>query len=349
MEDSDQNQEPKDNKIKKSIQLLWRRIKPKIKPGNVLGAFFAVVFLFWFGNEPSYEPLLGILTSITALLSFNTDKSFRDDWLLVGILVVVAGLGIFFIRQANDPEEVIVGGIFYDGVEDQEGDEFVVIRNQDTKDVQLEGWTLHDNQSNHVFTFPMYEMQPGEECRIYTDEDHPEWCGFNFRNGGSGVWNNTGGDMATLRNAEGIMIDSSIDLIMTPEGEVVLLPTEDENVPIGIDEGDALTTGNIVITKVFYNGEKGADEPDEYVEIRNDDVEAIQLKDWTLSDESNHIFKFTIFSIEAGQTCRIYTDEEHPDWCGFNYKKHSAIWGNSGDCATLRDGDGLIINKSCYP
>jgi hypothetical protein len=233
-----------------------------------------------------------------------------------GTLFVSAVVGVFYVRWVTDPEEVIIAGIFNDGLKDQEGDEYVIILNEDKRAVQLEGWTLHDSQSNHVFTFPRYEMQPGEECRIYTKEDHPEWCSLNFRWGGSGVRNNPGVDMATLRNAERAMIDSSIDLILTPEGDVVTLPAKAEDTPIAIEEWDGLPTGNVVITEVFYDGEKGAAEPDEYVEIRFDEMEAIQLKDWTLSDESNHVFTFPTFVIDPGQTCWIYTDEEHSRWCG---------------------------------
>jgi hypothetical protein len=91
-------------------------------------------------------------------------------------------------------------------------------------------------------------------------------------------------------------------------------------------------------------------EPDEYVEIRNDGVEAIQLMNWTLTDEDDNIFVFPDYVIESKKSCRIYTNEDHLDWCGFNFKENDqAIWGNSGDCATLKNSEGEIIAKSCYP
>lgn len=501
MKETDQSQGQREKKEEK-IEQKGKRIEP----GIVIGSLVVLVSSIGFYYDPSYEALIGILGGITTIFTFVSKERVRDKWLLVGVLFVSAVLGIFYVRWVTDPEEIVIVGIFYDGLKDQEGDEYVVVRNEDTRAVQLEGWTLHDSQSRHVFTFPRYEMQPNQECRIYTNEDHSESCGFNFRNGGSGVWDNTGVDMATLRNAEGLIIDSSIDLIMMPEGEVVQPPeiaeipaptptlpvdySDFECIPrdtprvIGVVEGvidgrtidvkmedgsivriqylgvntivegqplfkqaveinkelvlgktvtlvedegepdadfvllrfvfvddtfvnyqlikrgyaqadgngscmdnfiatmegafesdvgfsgmnaeiygnpfsDTPPTGyydeindeiyNLEITKVFYDGEMGASEPDEYVEIRNDGVEAIQLEGWTLSDESDNSFMFPIFKIETGQTCRIYTNEEQPDWCGFTYKSKSAIWGNSGDCATLRDGEGLIIDKTCYP
>ena len=107
--------------------------------------------------------------------------------------------------------------------------------------------------------------------------------------------------------------------------------------------------GNVVIADIFYNGVKGNTEPDEYVEIRNDDVVAIQLKGWTLKDKANHQFTFPEYIIEPGEICRVYTNEYHPEWCNFNYVfSNSAIWNNGGDCASLMDAQGITIGEYCY-
>jgi hypothetical protein len=53
--------------------------------------------------------------------------------------------------------------------------------------------------SGQVFHFPAgLIMQPGQVCRVYTDEVHPEWCGLSFGYGRSGVWNNSEPDAAVL-------------------------------------------------------------------------------------------------------------------------------------------------------
>ena len=107
------------------------------------------------------------------------------------------------------------------------------------------------------------------------------------------------------------------------------------------------TTGDVRITYIFYDG-AGSKEPDEYVEIRNYDTRSIQLSDWTLRDEANHVFTFPSYLMQPGQECRIYTNEYHPEWCGFSYGSGSAIWNNSGDCAYLRNGTGTLIDTYCY-
>lgn len=107
------------------------------------------------------------------------------------------------------------------------------------------------------------------------------------------------------------------------------------------------TTGNVQITAIFYDG-AGSSEPDEYVEFRNADSQAIQLNGWTLRDDAQHVYTFPSFVMQPGQVCRVYTNEVHPEWCGFSYGSGSAIWNNTGDCAYLRNGEGMEIDSHCY-
>ena len=108
------------------------------------------------------------------------------------------------------------------------------------------------------------------------------------------------------------------------------------------------TSGVINIIDIFYDGVKGSQEPDEYVAIRNDDTQSIQLAGWTLRDVANHVFTFPSFVMVPGQVCRVYTNENHPEWCGFNYSSGSAIWNNSGDTAYLRDSGGNLVDTYSY-
>jgi competence protein ComEC len=117
--------------------------------------------------------------------------------------------------------------------------------------------------------------------------------------------------------------------------------------PTPIPTGE-ITSGKVRITNIFYDG-TGTTEPDEYVEIRNEEAQPVQLQGWSLSDEGNHIFAFPASVMQPSQICRIYTNEDHPEWCGFSYGKGDAIWNNSGDTATLRDGQGNIIDQFHYP
>ncbi|HEX2981874.1 MAG TPA: lamin tail domain-containing protein [Anaerolineaceae bacterium] len=106
-------------------------------------------------------------------------------------------------------------------------------------------------------------------------------------------------------------------------------------------------TGVITISSIFYDG-TGSAEPDEYVEIRNDDANAITLSNWTLSDAQAHEYTFPAYVIRPGEICRIYTNEYHPETCGFSYMRGSSIWTNGGDTATLLDSQGTLIDQLSY-
>jgi hypothetical protein len=130
----------------------------------------------------------------------------------------------------------------------------------------------------------------------------------------------------------------------TPTSTNTPTPTE---TPIPTDTPEPGTTGNVVITDIFYDG-AGRQESDEYVQIRNDDTAPIQLSGWTLRDEADHVFTFPGHVMEPGQVCRVYTNEYHAHWCGFSYGSGSAIWNNGGDCAELRDSRGDTVATYCY-
>ncbi len=79
-------------------------------------------------------------------------------------------------------------------------DEYVEIRNDDSKDVQLKDWTLRDNQGNK-YTFPSFVMTAGRTCRIFTGDGESFWCGFGYQRS-TPVWDNTS-DCAYLRDSTG--------------------------------------------------------------------------------------------------------------------------------------------------
>lgn len=107
------------------------------------------------------------------------------------------------------------------------------------------------------------------------------------------------------------------------------------------------TTGKIVIVSIYANPPAN-DEAGEYVEIRNDDTQDIQVKGWTLSDDDNRKYTFPSFVMSAGRTCRVYTNESSSFWCGFNFDSSTDVWDDSGECAYLRDSTGKEISKKCY-
>lgn len=98
-----------------------------------------------------------------------------------------------------------ITNIFYNGVvSSYEPDEYVEIKNFDTRSIQVEGWTLRDI-AEHIYTFPNFVMAPNQVCRIYTNQILTDFCSFNYGSG-QAIWNNTG-DTAYLRDSTGKLID----------------------------------------------------------------------------------------------------------------------------------------------
>jgi len=53
--------------------------------------------------------------------------------------------------------------------------------------------------------------------------------------------------------------------------------------------------------------------------------------------------------MQPGQECRVYTNEVHPQPCGFSFGSTSALWSNSGDCGFLYNDGGSLVSTYCYP
>jgi hypothetical protein len=110
--------------------------------------------------------------------------------------------------QPPPAPDVRITAIFANGTGTAEPDEYVQFQNFGQGVVQLQSWTLRDN-TNHVYTFPNFALQPGQVCRVYTNLNDPSSCGFNYASGSS-IWNNSG-DCAHLRNAQGQEVSQFCD------------------------------------------------------------------------------------------------------------------------------------------
>ena len=108
------------------------------------------------------------------------------------------------------------------------------------------------------------------------------------------------------------------------------------------------TNGSINIAYIFYDGE-GRREPDEYVEIQNNDSQPIQVQGWTVQDLAGHSLIIPYLVMQPGQLCRIYTNEQHAQWCGLSYQRGSAIWNNRGDTAILSNKSAVTVDTCSYP
>jgi uncharacterized protein YraI len=94
---------------------------------------------------------------------------------------------------------------FDGGVYRVESDEFAVVVNAGSVPANIGGYTLNAGDPGQDFRFPSFELAPGQKCSVYTNEYHPERCGFSFGRG-SAIWNNKG-DCGYLYDTSGNEID----------------------------------------------------------------------------------------------------------------------------------------------
>lgn len=109
------------------------------------------------------------------------------------------------------------------------------------------------------------------------------------------------------------------------------------------------TAGKVVIRYIFYDGVVKQVESDEYAEVTNEGTAAVSLAGWRLNaGDEGQDFYFPDFVLEPGQSCRVYTNEHHPESCGFSFGHGQALWNNKGECGFLYDASGALVSEYCY-
>src|SRR5262245_20938849 len=74
----------------------------------------------------------------------------------------------------------------------------------------------------------------------------------------------------------------------------------------------------------------------EWIEIANQGNSQVQMKDFSLKDEGNHIYTFGNFTVPSGQSFRLYSGEgrDSADELYWGYSGES-VWNNDADSAFL--------------
>lgn len=82
----------------------------------------------------------------------------------------------------------------------------------------------------------------------------------------------------------------------------------------------------------------------EYAVLQNQGDRGLAIGGWTLCDGANHCFRFPARAVLAtGGTVVVYTGSGRPDSERYYMGMGRAVWNNSGDTATLRDGTGATV------
>lgn len=124
-----------------------------------------------------------------------------------------AGLGLWATTTtsvAASRGAVYISAIRFDAAgndNENKNDEWVEIGNGGEVPVDLGGWRLEDEGPNHVFVFPTgFSLAPGATVRVHSGCGTPTGTDLFWCSTGSAVWNNSG-DVATLVDASGVVVD----------------------------------------------------------------------------------------------------------------------------------------------
>jgi competence protein ComEC len=111
------------------------------------------------------------------------------------------------------------------------------------------------------------------------------------------------------------------------------------------------TETNVKITKIFYDGIVPSTESDEYVEITNLGEDPVDLAGWVVKDisEGYPSLTFPSYILQSGESVRVYTNENHPEYGGFSFGSGKAVWNNSDpDTAALYNAQGQEVSRKSY-
>ncbi len=105
---------------------------------------------------------------------------------------------------------------------------------------------------------------------------------------------------------------------------------------------------DVRIINIHYDGAT-VSESDEYAEIANNGLAAVELSGWRLKTGDNGpTFIFANVSLAPGARLRVYTDEVHSETGGLSLRSKNPVWNNQGDCGRLYDSDGRLVDEYCY-
>ena len=163
------------------------------------------------GNQPinSEHPIFAGVKSLyqrngSSIIDFQPDEQANQ------ILVSSPdGEGLYAILDLSKATpHVRIKRIFLDGsVKSTSADEYIAIVNDGLVDIDISGWKIQSINRNQEFFFPTGTgLKKGAECRVYTNEVHPESGGFSFGSKRS-VWNNSS-DEGRLYDEKGNLMSS---------------------------------------------------------------------------------------------------------------------------------------------
>lgn len=104
---------------------------------------------------------------------------------------------------------------------------------------------------------------------------------------------------------------------------------------------------NVILATIVYNPD-GSDLDGEYVELRNIGTAPQDMTAWSLSDEANATYDFPAFTLEGGDSVRVWVKAGADTTTDLYWGRGSSVWNNGGDTAVLTNADGEVVDICAY-
>jgi hypothetical protein len=128
---------------------------------------------------------------------------------------------------------------------------------------------------------------------------------------------------------------------VTPKPQASGTPSNTNCKPVAESRKGVISSAGLVeISEVQYAGE-------EYVVLRNNSAQAVDIGGWTLRDK-NEVDQRFVFpqgtELSPGATAKVFTATGH----SFSFNSRGSIWNNCGDAIELLDAAGIVVATYAY-
>lgn len=304
-------------------------------------------------------------------------KNFKYIFLMLIILVVLILITIISDTRKNSTKEeaeldesgkpsitkLVINEICNNnsgGYADSEGKiyDWVELYNGNSHEVDLNGYSLSDDENKNKWFFGDVKIGAGEYLIIFLSGEKKDGLYTNFS------LSKDGGEKLVLKNQSGKVIDA-VDVVRTNKNTSIARNLEGEFkivkkiTPgfVNTNEGYEKYIGNIekenndvIFNEILVrNGGQFTDDYNEfsgYIELKNNTDHSISLDGYSLSDDYNEPFKWTLpdITLAKNEVIMIYTS-------GRNIKEdilHTNFNLNSKSGVAILSKDGFIVNKVEY-
>jgi hypothetical protein len=86
----------------------------------------------------------------------------------------------------------------------------------------------------------------------------------------------------------------------------------------------------------------------EWVRLKNNTPDSIQLKGWTVRDASSHVYTFGSFSLGSKNTVYVHTGKGTDSATNRYWGSGNYIWNNDGDQATLVNASKSTVDTCAW-